>query len=65
MRALSEKGYPMEEILAMTEKEQDREKLYKQFGIIQSRKREGVTKVQNLWDALFFCNACGFTSGSV
>ena len=34
VRALSEKGYPMEEILSMTEKEQDREKLCKQFGII-------------------------------
>ena len=34
VRALSKKGYPMEEILAMTEDEEDREKLYKQFGII-------------------------------
>lgn len=33
MRILSEQGYPLEEILAMTEKEEDREKLYKQYGI--------------------------------
>ena len=34
VRALSNKGYPMEEILAMTEDEEDREKLYKQYGIV-------------------------------
>ena len=34
VRVLSEKGYPMEEILAMTEKEQDRQMLYEQYGIV-------------------------------
>ena len=34
MRVLLEQGYPIEEILAMTEEEEDREKLYRQFGIV-------------------------------
>ena len=34
VRALSNEGYPMEEILAMTEDEENREKLYKQYGIV-------------------------------
>ena len=34
MRILSEQGYAMEQILAMTQKEEDREKLYKQYGIV-------------------------------
>ena len=33
VRVLSKNGHPMEEILAMTEDEEDREKLYKQYGI--------------------------------
>jgi len=33
VRILSEQGYKTEEILAMTEKEDAREKLYKQYGI--------------------------------
>lgn len=33
IRILSEQGYPMEQILAMTEEEVDREKLYKQYDI--------------------------------
>lgn len=34
VRVLSKNGHPMEEILAMTEDEEDREKLYKQYGIV-------------------------------
>lgn len=34
IRILTGKGYQMEEILAMTEKEEAREKLYKEYGIV-------------------------------
>ena len=34
MHILATQGYQLEEILAMTEKDTDREKLYKQYGII-------------------------------
>ena len=34
MRILSTHGYPMEQILAMTQDEENREKLYKQYGIV-------------------------------
>lgn len=33
MRILAAQGYPMDEILAMTEREENREKLYQQYGI--------------------------------
>ena len=34
VHTLSKKGYSIEEIVAMTEQEENREKLYKQFGIV-------------------------------
>ena len=34
LRILSEQGYPMEEILAMTSEDAGREKLYRQYGIV-------------------------------
>lgn len=34
MHILANKGYSMEEILAMTSEEKDREKLYREYGIV-------------------------------